>query len=176
MPTTVKLQEMFSYPIWPIIFLAVAALGLGAWILYNYYLRDKLANKKEEKIFNKIVKTDDPIATKGKYIGMLDALARDCANGMKKDRECFQCLSVYLRGFITEMTGINVRAYTLKDMSKLNNPNITEMIRNYYEPEFAEYADGEEIFTDSTMDLSRKHDYNAQAAISQARMVVERWN
>ena len=51
-------------------------------------------------------------------------------------------ISVLIRLFVYELTGLEVQSCTLKDIKKLNIPVLYELIKEYYDPEFSKISKG----------------------------------
>ena len=61
--------------------------------------------------------------------------------------------------FVFEVTDITTQNYSLTEIKKLNIPHLYELIKEYYEPEFADKSVG---------------DFND--AINKARSVISKWS
>ena len=70
-----------------------------------------------------------------------DKLKRPKKIKIKKPKpKTMQEISVCIRGFIFEATGIPVEKYTLSEIRKVNIPALTQLVEEYYEPEFARFT------------------------------------
>ena len=157
MQTSVKLQGLFSYPIWVLI-IAVAIFVFLRW--FKKYLKKKqgqLSNKNLEKIPEKNIKDADII--KKKYLKQLSDIEEKFQNNMINTRVAYQKISEAMRMFVFEMTDITTQNYSLAEIKKLNLPILYELIEEYYEPEFAHKSEG---------------DFNS--SINKARRVIDEWN
>ena len=159
MQTTVKLQELFSYSIIPIIVVVIPFVGLMVYLL--------LTRKKQEKtIVKKEPITDIPkpnvrnLATiKNQYLQQLYTVENDYKNKKIELRQAYQKIRGIIRLFIYEVTDIKTQNYSLSEIKKLNIPRLYELIEEFYEPEFASKSEG---------------DFNV--SINKARRVIVEWN
>ena len=83
-----------------------------------------------------------PIARQ-KYLRQLARLENGLAGGTVETRVAYQELSRIIRGFVYEVTRIEVHHYGFSEISALNMPQLTELVREYYEPEFSKEAPGD---------------------------------
>lgn len=78
----------------------------------------------------------------------LDKLHRDCAGriskiekaykaGEMKSRDVHQQMSREVRSFIQKVTGMKAETMVYEDLAGSGRPELAELIREYYEPEFA---------------------------------------
>ncbi len=115
----------------------ILAIGL-ALILYtlNKYFELGLFSRK-----NKLIQKPPRkalIQLKNEYAQKLQKLAQEYNSGEKNKREAYQRLSLLIRGFVHEATGINVENYTKIEIKKLGMPQLDRLMAEYYVPEFAE--------------------------------------
>ena len=52
-------------------------------------------------------------------------------------RSAYQELSGLIRDFTHDVTGIKVQNYSLREIRRLGMPQLTALVQEYYEPEFA---------------------------------------
>ncbi|MGN0396368.1 MAG: hypothetical protein ACI4EF_13475 [Coprococcus sp.] len=159
MKTSVELQEPFSYAIWPMVIVGIIVVAmLGYYIIIKLYERSKRKQQKEVIVIKQ--KSPDEIAViKQKYIEELDKIESDLNADKISIRAAYQKMSICIRRFVHEVTGIKVHHYTLQDIRTLNMPMLEELIVEYYAPEF-----------------SRKSIGNVSASIEKTKRVIERWN
>ncbi len=138
MPTSVKLQDMFSYSFIPILILILCLL-ITTIILCLTFL-NKTKNKEIV-----IIKPNNLNDIKNKYLKELDNLLLWINENKVSNRHAYQTLSKLIRNFIYEVTGIKVQNYTLSDIEKVNLPILTSLVREYYHPEFAKESLGDII-------------------------------
>ncbi len=159
MDITVKLQEPFSYALWPVIVLGIIILGIIAALLVM-----KFYNPEKKRVHGKTEKTGerqkvvDKNAVKAEYCSRLNALKRDFENNKLSIRRAYQRLSALVRGFVFEMTGVKVHNYTLREIKTVNMPELETLITEFYSPEFAVKSEGD-----------------VYAAIEKTRRVIEEW-
>ena len=156
METTVKLQELYAYSILPISIIAILVIAITIYILI-----EKIKKKNEiVKIVDvKIVEPKNIKSIQNKYLKRLDNLRKKLELNRITTRVAYQGLSTLIRYFIYEVTDIKVQNYTLSEIETLNMPFLTELIQEYYAPEFAKQSIGD-----------------IKQAIEKTRKVVEKWN
>ena len=156
MQTSVKLQDSFSYSLIPIILLFIILVAIIATLIY-------LSRKSKKKVTQEIKIKKAPKETlegiKKKYLKKIDDVEKKLKEDKIKLRGAYQELSSIIRFFTFEVTGIKVQNYTLQDIESLNMPALTELIQEYYAPEFAEFSKG-----------------NIEASLEKTRKVIEKWN
>lgn len=159
MQTTIKLQELFTYSILPIIVIMIPLVGLTVYLI--------LTRKKQKPV---VVKTQNVTITppkpirnlaviKNEYLQNLVNVENDYKNNKIELRLAYQRISGIIRMFIFEVTDIKTQNYSLSEIKKLNIPKLYELIEEYYEPEFASKSEG---------------DFNL--SINKARRVIVEWN
>lgn len=150
-----SLQEPFSYSIYPILFF----LGLLLLpILVSFLKKYIKIPKKQQSVYNYYV-TKDIYTIKYEYLNKLNMLESELDGGMITSRKAYQELSMTIRLFVYELTGVEVQSYTLKEIKKLNIPVLYELIKEYYDPEFSKLSKG-----------------NIKLSIDKTRGVIQRWN
>ena len=151
MQTGTELQAPFSYSLLPIILLFVALfLPLIIRLLKKYWPRNN----------NMVVNTyTDSNMIKNKYLNMLDELDNKLDTKKISSRKAYQELSILIRSFVKEVTGIDVTTCVLSDIERMNMPIIYDLVKEYYSPEFARISIG-----------------NIRSSISKTRGVIYRWN
>ncbi len=159
MQISIKLQDPFTYSNIPLIITIVFV------VVVTFYLVS-LRNKKKNSI-----KKDDEIkeipdrniknipVIKGKYLNQLDTIEYKYINHMIELRKAYQLVSEAIRLFVFEITDITTQNYSLSEIKNLNIPNLYELIKEYYEPEFASKTIG---------------DFNS--SINKARRIIKEWN
>ena len=136
--TTVTLQAPYSHMlIWKIV---MAILLAGGLLLLVWPLLRRHIHRRPR------VKLADGPTLEELRAGALDALGRlqaDQVSGRITNREAYQRLSGIVRSFVRGATGIRVTNYTYEEIRELNMPQLTALVHDYYEPEFARDAEGE---------------------------------
>ncbi len=136
MKTSVELQDPFNYLI---LWIILAVLFIAGVVAAQIILRKKLGDRlKREKVL-KMKKISEATleGKKKKYIGELVYIESDLSQGKINIRQAYQRISMAIRMFVYEVTGIKVQKYTLSEIRRVNIPQLTNLVREYYEPEFA---------------------------------------
>ena len=154
MQTTVKLQEPFSYSIYPILIILILLIIAS---IYLFKRKDDNKLKEVPQIRKKDIKDINKI--KQKYINKLDILQTKLEKEKISIRKAYQYLSELIRYFVYEVTEIKVQNYTLKEIETLNIPMLYNLIKEYYTPEFANISSG-----------------NVKESIERTREVIKKWN
>ena len=143
METTVTLRPPFEYSPW--VFLVGIVIFVVFLVLFIRALSKILGLEKREKTkatanggkrFS--INGGYQYIIKQKYIAQIRLLNNEYKNNKISQREGFQRLSLLIRGFIHDVTGINVETATLKDVKKLGIRHLDKLMEEYYVPEFAE--------------------------------------
>ncbi|SEQ70694.1 hypothetical protein SAMN02910369_02283 [Lachnospiraceae bacterium NE2001] len=157
MKTSVELQPPFAYMI---IWIILSVVVIAAVIFAQVYLRKKLGErlKKEKKLKMKRISEATLEGKKKKYLAELSYIETDLVNNKITIRESYQKISHTIRMFVFEVTGIKVQHYTLTEIRRVNIPQLTNLVREYYEPEFA-----------------RETRADVRASIFRTRALIEGW-
>lgn len=153
MEVQTELRPMFSYSI--LILISAFIITVGFAILIK---KIKFKPKKNNIYQVKIPIYKNVINIKRKYLNKLDKLYNDLNNNNISSRKAYQELSKIIRNFIFETTDIEVHNYTLNEIKMINMPILYELVKEYYDPEFAKISKG-----------------NIALSINKTRMVIERW-
>lgn len=148
-----NLKPPFSYSLIPIIVVLVILL-----FPFIYLILKKLGVfniKKKVKEFS----SKDINSIKYQYLNKLNDLERALDSKEITSRKAYQELSMLIRLFVYELTGLEVQSCTLKDIKKLDIPVLYELIKEYYDPEFSKISRG-----------------NIKASIEKTKEVISRWN
>ena len=157
MQTSINLQEPFAYSIIPVIITICLTLIETYYLIYTKKKKEKNRIDEVKAIPEKNIKNIPVI--KGKYLNQLDTIEYRYTNNMIELRKAYQMISETVRLFVFEITDITTQNYSLAEIKKLNIPILYELIKEYYEPEFASKSVGD--FTTS---------------INKARRVINEWN
>ena len=126
MKYSIDLQSPFAFsPYWYALGIALIVLALLLRFGFN-------------RLF--AVKMDSPFR--------IDKLRRDCLRQVDKienayakkeidSRSVHQQMSQVVRRFVHDVTGLETETMVLEDLNRLGRPELTELIREYYEPMFA---------------------------------------
>jgi hypothetical protein len=93
---------------------------------------------------------------------MIQAVLADYNAKKITKRDGYQRLSIIIRGFVQETTGINVENYTLYEIKGLGIEKLNKLIEEYYVPEFAED--------------NRATKMSLEASCNSAMGVIKTWN
>lgn len=160
MKTSVNLQGPFSYALWPIIVVG-ALLLLCIGILIFPKLKSMFKPRKvpaAEKVIE-IKRPTDISKIKNKFFMELSGIEADLVNNRISTRDAYKKMSVCIRAFVFEVTGIEVLSYTLQDIQRLKMPLLEELIEEFYAPEFAVKSIGDSM-----------------ASLQKTKKAIERWN
>ncbi len=141
------LKPMFSYSLLPLFVL------LGGIILLLLSLILKKKTKKQ------VVRTTLPKEIETKiWIHDLEELKQQVIENKISNRQAYQKLSKLLRSFTEEKTKKKLSNYSLTEIKKLKIPKISELIEEYYVPEFA-----------------KQEEKNILKSIEKTKKVIEEW-
>lgn len=143
MESSVSLKEPFSYALWPLIVTGVLAFAAIAYLVVWRVMR--LYAKKKSMPVKALRVPADAGRIKEKYIAELDSIYMDFTQQKTDIRKAYQRMSVCIRRFVHEATGIRVQNCTLGDIGKMNMPMLYSLVKEYYAPEFAEHSEGDVI-------------------------------
>ena len=140
MVTTVTLQPPFEYYWWLIIIGMLFLVGAGLltfFALRKLFLQRPRQSGKEKPVI--IKPTPQSLAViKQKYSEQLQGLMTAYANKTISKRDGYQRLSLLIRGFVTDATGINVEIYTKTEIQEFGIKSLDNLMNEYYIPEFGE--------------------------------------
>lgn len=157
MRTTVSLQEPFTYSLIPLVIFITIIIGLTIYLIFNKKKSDNnKENEEVKKIPDKNIK--DIPAIKNKHIQKLDEIENEFNNQKITLRKAYQLISETVRVFVFEVTDITTQNYSLAEIKKLNMPDLYDLIKEYYEPEFASKTVGD-----------------LEISINKARRIIKEW-
>ena len=125
-----ELQEMFSYSFIPIIIIFIILICMMIFIIFMK------KNKKQEIIVQKVLPKKDINIIKNDYLSRINYLLNDINNNKISNRKAYQQLSILIRNFIYETTGIKVQNYSLEEIKIASIPYLYDLIYEFYDPEF----------------------------------------
>ena len=140
MVTTVTLQAPFEYSWWvPVLGLLLVAAG-GVCLFFFAGMLKKYMPEAKKKNAPKIknLTPQELFLLKRKYEGQLQGLLRAYGGRQIEKREAYQDLSMLIREFVRDATGIHVENYTVKEIKSLGIRRLDMLMDEYYLPEFAE--------------------------------------
>lgn len=156
MDTKIKLQNMFSFSLLPIIIIGSLVALYVIYLILRVVLKKVKINKANKPVEVKPVNIPK---NKEKYIRKLETLRNDFDMGKIDIRGAYQSMSVIIRDFIYAVTGKEVQNYTLEDVKAANMPALEVLMEEYYTPEFAPLSAGDVI-----------------ASIDKTKRAIETWN
>ena len=77
---------------------------------------------------------------KARHLKSIDRIAEEFRTGRIDCRQAHQALSLEVRLFVRDVTGEPVECMAVSDLRKAGFPGVTEVVRDMYEPEFAEIS------------------------------------
>ena len=113
--------------------LCLTAVSLVVPVFRRY--RPRKAPVEREIVVKKPVRGIEQI--RAQYLRELHAVRQAGESGSMSRRACYQELSRIIRMFVYEATGIEVQNYSFREISAVGIAPLTELVREYYEPEFA---------------------------------------
>lgn len=158
MQTSINLQGLYEYSTMPIIIILGIVILLTIYLVYIQKKKTKDTLKIEEKPKIMLVEKNIP-EIKNKYLKQIDIIEKQYKNNELELRKAYQKISEKIRLFVFEVTDIKTQNYSLYEIRQLNMPNLYELIKEYYKPEFSSKSEGD--FIDS---------------INKARRIINEWN
>lgn len=138
MQTSVELQNPMSYYLfWLILAIVAVAAVFFLQIFFRILLKDQLKRKREKKPKVHAPKRKPLSVLKWEYLQRLEYLERGIMAGSYTKRAAYQELSMLIRTFVNDATGIKVQNYSLQEIRRVGIPGLTALVQEYYEPEFA---------------------------------------
>lgn len=147
-----ELQPLFTFSILPLLIMFIIFGGMTIFIVIKL-----LKNKKETSKITISPKNVNLI--KNNFLNKINELEEKFDNNLLTSRKAYQELSILIRLFVYEITGLEVQKCTLLEIEKLNIPILTELIKEYYDPEFSKLSRG-----------------NIKNSINKTKGVVLKWN
>lgn len=144
---------------WWIVYLVVGLLlvaAIAAWYVFVVrFSRSRLPVEHRPRP----ARRPDLATLKAKYSGLIDEVDAERRDGRLDDRATHSRLSLLLRFFASETSGVDAQVMTLADLQRARLPQIAGAVAQYYPPSFRLDEPGD-----------------AAAAVSRAREVVREWN
>jgi hypothetical protein len=94
-----------------------------------------------------------------KYAGLIDEVGAEHRSGRLTERQVASRLSLLLRFFVSEASGVEAQVMTLSDLRHAHLPTVTGAVEQYYPPAFRPESPSD-----------------AEAAVATAREVVLSWS
>lgn len=158
MKTSITLQEPFSYSMIPMIVVGTLVALYGIYLIVSI-LQKQPKKKIATAVPKKIISPADIRTIKSKYLAELENIKQALWTQQISTRDAYQKMSLCIRHFVYEVSGIQVQNYTLEDIKGLHMPGLEALIAEYYAPEFAMTS-----MSDSS------------ASIERTKRVIELWN
>ena len=139
METTVTLQAALGYSWW--LYLISAALLAAAIVVFLNALKAHQQVQLTDDKRDVKVKRPAPgtvLNAKNKHLAQINALLTEYKAGSITKRTGYQRLSLIIRSFVHETTGINVENCTLRESEALGMQGLNVLMNEYYVPEFGE--------------------------------------
>lgn len=95
---------------------------------------------------------------KKKYLKRIEDIERAHQKGELDTRAVCQRMSREVRDFVDAVTGWRTDAMVYLELAKLNRPELAEVVRHYYGPEFSYYTEAD-----------------AKAAIEEGKELIRKW-
>ena len=149
MQLNINLNNPFYYAIYPLI-IVILLFVITIIVLLCFNIKCKKRDKQTITI------TKDINSIKEKYLKELDNLSNNI-NSLSK-RKIYNKLSIIIRKFILEITNIDVLKYSLNEIKSININSLTELVTEYYEPEF-----------------SKESNANPITSINKTKEVISKW-
>lgn len=133
----IELSAPFHYSVvYPILFTLGLALCLAVlvWFFWQKKPKEDIAETKKPVIL-------DASMIKKKYLMRLDELSRRVDKN--NPRSNYQELSLLMRSFVSDITGIKVTKFTLYEIDRQKFPILYDMIEEFYPPEFSREGFGD---------------------------------
>ncbi len=153
MKYSVNLEAPFAFSArWYLIGLGLLLLGIVLWFAGGRLL-DRLAGSNSEK-----VRWHRLSANKKKYLRRIEDIEAAHKKGELDTRAVCQQMSKEVRDFVDAVTGLRTGTMVYLELARLNRPELAELVRNYYEPEFSYYTRAD-----------------AKAAIEEGKELIRKW-
>ncbi|MBR5973800.1 MAG: hypothetical protein IK020_01290 [Clostridiales bacterium] len=160
MPTSVELQDPFSYSFLPVVIMIAVILASIVILVAIILVHKKMKAPMKQKVPKPVVfKPKSREETKRDYLEKINVIEKKYQAGQMDVRAAHQELSAVVRMFVHDMTGINAQNFSLSELKSNNVHQISNLIEEFYAPEFAERSDKE-----------------TTASIRDAREVINTWN
>lgn len=114
----------------------VVCLGFLIWVFWRGAQKRVIPEVKKPPVL-------DVTMIKKKYLIRLDELSHRVDKN--NPRAIYQELSLLMRSFVTDVTGIKVTKLTLREIDRKSFPILYDMIEEFYSPEFSREGFGDPI-------------------------------
>lgn len=159
MPVSVELQDPYSYSIWPIVIIVIVIVAsLVAIVLLSILIRLRKPAKPKAPV-TQIFKPKTLADAQREYLGKIAYVEQQYRDGQMDVRTVHQELSAIVRMFVYDVTGVQAQNFSLNELKAYNINQISQLIEEFYAPEFAERTDKQ-----------------TEDSIRDAREVIYKWN
>lgn len=156
-------NDLLTPPVqYNIIWLIAGSVLLLAVLALNFFILWSTRKKKIKSVATLPVLPPVQISIeelRKKYLGMITAIEFQYHNEEISLRQLHLLLSTTVRLFVFEVKGVAVHKLTLTEIKKIDLKALSDVIENYYPPEFERIENGK-----------------ADNAISLARRMVQQWS
>ena len=154
MKFSIGLEDPFAFSsYWYAIGLGLILLALGLFMLCPPIL-DRI-EKRSRSSFRKSFYS----RTKDKYLKKIGKVEAAFDKGQLNMRGVHQQMSSIVRSFVQTVTGWPTEAMVYLELVNLDRPELAELVRQYYEPEFAYYSEAD-----------------AKSAIEKGKELITKWS
>ncbi|MBR4820087.1 MAG: hypothetical protein IKZ74_08535 [Clostridiales bacterium] len=159
MPVSVELQDPYSYSIWPIVIVVIIIIvSLAAIVLLSILLKIRRAPAQKAPV-TQIFRPKTLADAQKEYLAKIAYVEQQYNNGQMDSRNAHQELSAIVRMFVYDITGVQAQNFSLNELKSYNITSISNLIEEFYAPEFAERSDKQ-----------------TEDSIREAREVIYKWN
>lgn len=120
------------------------------WIGAGFILLAVLVTAAVYYIFRHLSRTDSArmkwhrlAHNREKYLKRIDEIEAAYKKGSLDTRAVAQRMSKEVRSFVDAVTGWRTDTMVYNELVRLNRPELAELVRSYYEPEFAFYSEAD---------------------------------
>lgn len=153
MKYSVTLESPFAFSsYWYAVGAGLIVLGLVLWIAGGMIL---------DRIMHKDFLSKHRLAymlCRDRYLKQIDEIEAAFAKGELDTRGVCQRMSISVRSFVRAVTGWRADKMVYRELVGLGRPELAELVRQYYEPEFAYYSEAD-----------------AKLAIERGKELVRKW-
>ena len=137
MNVSYELQEPFTYS-WDLARILIVILV----VLIISFVLIMFAPTLYNKFFSKLFRKTKVPSLKTRYIKKLEKLLYLVNTNSINSKTAYTRLSLYIREFIKKATGINVLSSSKEEIRSLDMPELSELMEEYYPPEFSKNQNG----------------------------------
>ncbi len=162
MEFSVGLQDNFIFKQSPIVTFGIIA-GVVIFIAVAFIVVSKILSKPVKPVDAaaawKALSMKERNELRLRYFRKIDALTNQVVNGQIDTRTCYYYLSLFVREFLSEFTGVKVSRCTLNEIQMMNVPALAALINEFYAVEFDRISVGDEL-----------------QAIEKTKWIIREWN